>query len=248
MARPRVGRAFGGWSDDPLWATFYDWTVEHPRPAVCCGGSASAATCGCCTTPPRRSAGSRRARGSSTSPAAAGSRCAACGPARASRTSPPTSRRPCSTGRWRPPARRGVADQVEPRHRRRRRPAVRGRRRSTWWSSFTGLHCFPDPRPRGHRDGAGARARAACSPAARCSTTPARRYEPMRRIGRRAGLLGPGCTARRGTTWLADEGMTDVDPPGQRRRSATSARSSADPSQLTERRRACSWRVSGGRP
>jgi len=21
----------GGWSDDPLWAHFYDWTVEHPR-------------------------------------------------------------------------------------------------------------------------------------------------------------------------------------------------------------------------
>ena len=30
MRLPRVGRAFGGWSDDPLWATFYDWTVEHP--------------------------------------------------------------------------------------------------------------------------------------------------------------------------------------------------------------------------
>ena len=22
---------FGGWSEDPLWAHFYDWTVEHPR-------------------------------------------------------------------------------------------------------------------------------------------------------------------------------------------------------------------------
>ena len=21
----------GGWGDDPLWATFYDWTVEHPQ-------------------------------------------------------------------------------------------------------------------------------------------------------------------------------------------------------------------------
>ena len=21
----------GGWSDDPLWASFYDWSVEHPR-------------------------------------------------------------------------------------------------------------------------------------------------------------------------------------------------------------------------
>src|SRR3954469_21483187 len=22
---------FGGWSEDPLWASFYDWSVEHPR-------------------------------------------------------------------------------------------------------------------------------------------------------------------------------------------------------------------------
>jgi hypothetical protein len=21
----------GGWHEDPLWATSYDWTVEHPR-------------------------------------------------------------------------------------------------------------------------------------------------------------------------------------------------------------------------
>src|SRR3954467_14863706 len=21
----------GGWSEDPLWGSFYDWTVEHPR-------------------------------------------------------------------------------------------------------------------------------------------------------------------------------------------------------------------------
>ena len=22
---------FGGWGDDPLWASVYDWTVEHPQ-------------------------------------------------------------------------------------------------------------------------------------------------------------------------------------------------------------------------
>jgi SAM-dependent methyltransferase len=25
-------RVIGGWSDDPLWGTFYDWMVSHPTP------------------------------------------------------------------------------------------------------------------------------------------------------------------------------------------------------------------------
>ncbi|MFC6286953.1 hypothetical protein ACFP3Q_06975 [Nocardioides sp. GCM10027113] len=31
MRLPRVGRLLGGWHEDPLWATVYDWTVSHPR-------------------------------------------------------------------------------------------------------------------------------------------------------------------------------------------------------------------------
>jgi SAM-dependent methyltransferase len=27
-----VSRLIGGWSDDPLWGTFYDWMVSHPGP------------------------------------------------------------------------------------------------------------------------------------------------------------------------------------------------------------------------
>ena len=29
-ARLRIP-GLGGWSEDPLWGHFYDWTVEHPR-------------------------------------------------------------------------------------------------------------------------------------------------------------------------------------------------------------------------
>ena len=111
---------------------------------------------------------------------------------------------------------RGVADQVEPRTAdvgelpfagRRLRPGRLVHRAAL----------LPRPAPARSPRWCGSCARAACSPAARCSTTPARRYEPMRRVGRRAGLLGPGCTADRSTTWLAEEGMTDVDLRDQRR-------------------------------
>ena len=95
----------GGWSEDPLWATFYDWTVEHPQ----AGGAlwkagigsdlrrlyAAAAEIG------RQPAGSSvldvpvRRRGRAARAAA---------PARACGTSPPTSPRRCSTAPWPSPA------------------------------------------------------------------------------------------------------------------------------------------------
>ena len=31
VSLPRLP-GLGGWSDDPLWGSFYDWTVEHPTP------------------------------------------------------------------------------------------------------------------------------------------------------------------------------------------------------------------------
>ena len=33
MIRAALNRVpgLGGWSEDPLWASFYDWTVEHPH-------------------------------------------------------------------------------------------------------------------------------------------------------------------------------------------------------------------------
>ena len=79
-------RPSAAWADDPLWATFYDWTVEHPRRRR---RSAGGSACGSDLRPAvrrrrrdRPAAG--RARGCSTSRAAAGSRCAGCGPGRAS--------------------------------------------------------------------------------------------------------------------------------------------------------------------
>ena len=75
--------------------------------------------------------------------------------------------------------------------------------------SFTGLHCFPDPasavaelcrvlRPGGSITGS------------TLLEDSGRRFEPMRRLGRAAGLLGPGCTADDVRRWLAACGVTGV--------------------------------------
>ena len=126
------------------------------RPRV--AGRRWAATSASCTPPRPRSARCRRARWCSTSRAEVGSRCAGCGRGRASRTSPPTSPRPCSTAPWRPRARVGVAEQVRAAAGRRGGPAARGR------FGGPGRHVhrpalLPRPAAGGRRDGARAPAR-----------------------------------------------------------------------------------------
>lgn len=75
--------------------------------------------------------------------------------------------------------------------------------------SFTGLHCFPDParavvemcrvlRPGGVVTGSA------------LMTDTGLRYEPMRRVGRAAGLLGPGCSTTDVRLWLTAQGIDDV--------------------------------------
>jgi SAM-dependent methyltransferase len=75
--------------------------------------------------------------------------------------------------------------------------------------TFTGLHCFPHPR-------------VAVTELARC-TAPGGRivgswlandtgavYEPSRRLGRVAGLLGPSCSIGELTGWLAAAGVGEI--------------------------------------
>lgn len=75
--------------------------------------------------------------------------------------------------------------------------------------SFTGLHCFPDParavvemcrvlRPGGVLTGSSLMNDAGL------------RYEPLRRAGRLAGLLGPGCSTDDVRLWLTAQGIGDV--------------------------------------
>ena len=75
--------------------------------------------------------------------------------------------------------------------------------------TFTGLHCFPDParavvemcrvlRPGGVLTGSA------------LMNDTGLRYQPIRRAGRLAGLLGPGCTTDDVRLWLTAQRIDDV--------------------------------------
>lgn len=76
--------------------------------------------------------------------------------------------------------------------------------------SFTGLHCFPDPRAalaeiaRVTRAGGTLRASWFRSDAGR-------RYRPQLAVGRAAGVLGPSATTAEVARWLTETGFADVD-------------------------------------
>lgn len=198
----------GGWSDDPLWASFYDWTVEHPRP----GGVLWALG-----MQSRLSLLYAAAAEIGTLPAGATVLDVPCGGGVALRGLRPGQgvkyvaadiaasmlERTAAAARE-----RGVADHV-----------------TTQLAdvsalpfaddtfdlvvSFTGLHCFPDPeaavaemvrvlRPGGVLTGSALLADAGPQ------------HLPLRTAGRLAGLIGPMCTGPEVESWLADYGCDDV--------------------------------------
>lgn len=76
--------------------------------------------------------------------------------------------------------------------------------------TFTGLHCFPDPRA------AFAEMTRVLAPggtlvgSAVLSDT-GRRFEPLRRAGRASGLLGPLCSSDDVRRWAAADGIVDLE-------------------------------------
>jgi SAM-dependent methyltransferase len=199
---------FGGWADDPLWATVYDWSVEHPRAGglgwrLALGSELSrlydaAAEIG------RLPAGSRvldipcgggvalrgLRRGQGVSYVAAD-----IAQAMLDRT--------MAVARA-----RGLADQIEPRIADvGDLPFVDGE--FDLVVSFTGLHCFPDPRRAVAEIARVLRPGGVVTGSALVNDT-GLRFEPVRRAGRAAGLLGPSCTRRELTAWLAADGVPDL--------------------------------------
>ena len=198
----------GGWDDDPLWAHFYDWSVEHRR----LGGAVwrlgiqsdlqrlydAAAEIG--RQPPGARildipcGGGVALRGLK---AGQGVEYVAADIAQSmlDRT-------------LRAAEQRGVADQVEP------RLADVGDLPFDDDSfdlvvSFTGLHCFPDParavvemvrvlKPGGVVTGSA------------LLNDSGLHHAPLRKLGRVAGLLGPGCTGPQLVSWLESQRMADV--------------------------------------
>lgn len=198
----------GGWHEDPLWAPFYDWTVEHPGPGgllwrLGIGSDlgrlyAAAAEIG------RQSEGSRIL----DVPCGGGVALRGLRPGQGVEYVAADIARSMLDRTMAAARERGVADQVV--------PQVADVERLPFDTgsfdlvvSFTGLHCFPDParavvemvrvlRPGGVITGS-----------ALLNDT-GLRYEPLRRVGRAAGLLGPGCTGEQVTGWLAARGVEQV--------------------------------------
>jgi ubiquinone/menaquinone biosynthesis C-methylase UbiE len=198
----------GGWSEDPLWGSFYDWTVEHPR----LGGALW--TVGI-QSDLRRLYDAAEEIGRQR----AGARVldVPCGGGVALRGLRPgqgvdyvaadISQRMLDRTE-RVAREHGVADQVTTRladidelpfaddsfH---------------LVVSFTGLHCFPDPARAVVEMCRVLRVGGVLTGSALLNDT-GLRFEPMRRAGRLAGLLGPGCTSDQLQRWLARQGVADV--------------------------------------
>ena len=203
--RPPLVRS---WAEDPPWATVYDWSVEHPL----VGGL-----------------GWRVAIGSDlgllydaaaeigTLPAGSVALDVPCGGGvalRGLRAGQGTTYlavdiaqamldRTMVTAR-----RRGVADQVVP------RLADVGALPFEDGSvhlvvTFTGLHCFPDPR-RAVAEMARVLRPGGVVTGSMLATDTGLRYEPLRRAGRRAHLLGPMCSRGEVAAWFGEDGVPDL--------------------------------------
>ena len=199
---------FGGWSENPLWAPVYDWTVEHPR----LGGLAWALGL---QSDLRRLYAAAAEIGEQ--PDGARVLDIPCGGGVALRGLRPhqdvhyvaADIAPAMLDRTRAAARRrGLDRQVETR--------VAdvgvlpfGDDEFDLVVTFTGLHCFPEParavvemvrvlRPGGVLTGS------------TLLNDSGLQHEPMRRMGRLANLLGPGCTGPELVHWLQAQGCAEV--------------------------------------
>jgi ubiquinone/menaquinone biosynthesis C-methylase UbiE len=203
----------GGWSEDPLWASFYDWSVEHPR----AGGAFwrlgidsdlsklydAAAEIG------------RQPAGSAVLDIPCGGGVALRGlrPGQDVRYVAADIAQAMLDRTMHAAHERGVADQVEP-----RLADVGalpfGDGEFDLVVSFTGLHCFPDPHRAVLEMGRVTHAGGVLTGSALLNTPPfsrgGMRTLPIRRVGWFFGLLGPSATRAEVRAWLAEAGFADV--------------------------------------
>lgn len=196
------------WDRDPAWATFYDWSVEHPR----AGGALWRLGIGSDLRELHRATDEV-----GTLPAGSTVLDIPCGGGVALRGLKPgqgvrylaADIAPAMLDRTMDAAReRGVEDQVEP---------VIADVHDLQFDdgafdlvlSFTGLHCFPRPRDAVLELGRVTRAGGTVSGSTLIRRmTP--RMVPITVVGRLSGLLGPGVTAAELPLWLEEAGFIDV--------------------------------------
>jgi ubiquinone/menaquinone biosynthesis C-methylase UbiE len=199
----------GGWHEDPLWSYVYPWLVEHERIGAVAWragtGSDLALLHDAAAELGTLSAGTRVL----DVPTGSGVALRGLRPGQgvdlvAADISVTMLERARATA-----ARLGVDDQVT--------PAVAdvgelpfGDGSFDLVVSFTGLHCFPDPhRAIGEMVRVLAPGGAITGSSLLTDTGP--RYEPLRLVGTRAGILGPMCTSHEARAWLRDAGCDQVD-------------------------------------
>ena len=198
----------GGWSDDPLWASFYDWSVEHPR----AGGVFWRFGIGSDLRKLYDAAAEigRQPAGSSVLDIPCGGGVALRGlrPGQGVRYVAADIAQAMLDRTMDAARERGVADQVEP------QLADVGQLpfgdgEFDLVVSFTGLHCFPDPHRAVLEMGRVTHAGGVLSGSALLNDTGLRTL-PVRRIGRFSGLLGPSATKAEVRQWLGEAGFEKV--------------------------------------
>jgi ubiquinone/menaquinone biosynthesis C-methylase UbiE len=199
---------FGAWHEDPLWASFYDWTVEHPK----VGGALWRIGIGsdldllyeAAEEIGRQPPGSRIL----DMPCGGGVALRGLKPGQGVSYVAADIAREMLERTMEAARERGVAGQVEVRVADvAALPFPDGE--FDLVVSFTGLHCFPDPHralvemvrvlePGGVITGSAV------------LNDTGLRFEPMRRIGRVAHLLGPSCTTDELQSWLTELDVSGV--------------------------------------
>ena len=198
----------GGWSDDPLWGRFYDWTVEHPQ----AGGALWKAGIGSDLQRLYAAATEigRQPAGSSVLDVPTGGGVALRGlrPGQGIRYVAADISQAMLDRTMVVARERHVVAQVEP---------VLADVGSLPFAdgefdlvvSFTGLHCFPDPHLAVQEMTRVLHPGGVLTGSAVLNDT-GLRYAPVRRVGRLAGLLGPGARTTEVRAWLAEAGLEEV--------------------------------------
>jgi ubiquinone/menaquinone biosynthesis C-methylase UbiE len=198
----------GGWSDDPLWGSFYDWTVEHPTVGRAIWAAGIQSDLGLLYAAAEEIG--RLPEGARVLDIPCGGGVAVRGlhPAQGVDYVAADVSQKMLDRTSRVAAEHDVADQVTTR--------IADVEELPFEDhsfdlvvSFTGLHCFPDPARAVVEMARVTKLGGVLSGSAILNDT-GRRFEPMRRAGRLAGLLGPGCTTDQVERWLARQGISEV--------------------------------------